>query len=382
MSDFDLKKLLIDVFEPQKNDSVTILFDIPHSNIADNENWKNRRKMAIEWWQGFNQLKDEIHFKLNPPIHYDATEIENGDLPEFGKYNETNEDVKLEDVFLKSDLVLVFATFSPSAPMLGFIEKYPHMRVASMPWISKAMEQSALSANYSKIAQKCEILSEMLKKSNGATVKFATGHKCFYDFDETEVHKDDGMLHRDKKGIRLINLPSGETYCVPKESWNGGKSLTSGKAPFSSDNSYILSMMEKDLGKKIIKDVDYALLQVNNNMIEGVEGDSEFAKGLKEYFSKDPARKNIAEFGLGCNDKALVTGNPLEDEKAEGFHWAFGRSDHISGKVGSKDFISPNNVVHLDVIYSSTSKIKTAEIILHMKDGSKYKIWDGKKYLI
>jgi len=51
-----------------------------------------------------------------------------------------------------------------------------------------------------------------------------------------------------------------------------------------------------------------------------------------------------------------VIGNVLEDEKA-GFHWAYGRHDHLGGKVGVKDFSSPDKVRHIDIVYAKGNPI-------------------------
>ena len=55
-----------------------------------------------------------------------------------------------------------------------------------------------------------------------------------------------------------------------------------------------------------------------------VRGESAGAARFRDIFAADPARPNIAEVAFGCNERAVVTGNVLEDEKA-GFHWAYGR---------------------------------------------------------
>ena len=53
--------------------------------------------------------------------------------------------------------------------------------------------------------------------------------------------------------------------------------------------------------------------------------------------------RNIAEFGIGTNDKAKITGNILEDEKVIGTcHIALGNNAGFGGKI--------NVQLHLDGI--------------------------------
>ena len=74
----------------------------------------------------------------------------------------------------------------------------------------------------------------------------------------------------------------------------------------------------------------------------------------------------IAELGLGCNPKAIVTGNVLEDEKVAGLHIAFGMSTHLGGKVKSD--------VHQDICYPKGSPIEATTLTLKDKDGSKVEL--------
>ena len=89
---------------------------------------------------------------------------------------------------------------------------------------------------------------------------------------------------------------------------------------------------------------------------------------------------NIAELAFGCNEQAVVTGNVLEDEKA-GFHWAYGRSDHLGGTVGVKAFQKPENVVHQDIVYAKGNPIQVAEAVIVGSSGNKPVIRDG-AYLV
>ena len=60
-----------------------------------------------------------------------------------------------------------------------------------------------------------------------------------------------------------------------------------------------------------------------------------------------------------------MTGNVLEDEKA-GFHWAYGRSDHLGGTVGVDKFASLDTVVHNDIVYARGNPIMvTRAVALH-----------------
>ena len=45
-----------DVFAPKSGEKVLFLVDIPHNDIKDNKNWKERRKMAKEWYDTFNEI--------------------------------------------------------------------------------------------------------------------------------------------------------------------------------------------------------------------------------------------------------------------------------------------------------------------------------------
>jgi leucyl aminopeptidase (aminopeptidase T) len=61
-----------------------------------------------------------------------------------------------------------------------------------------------------------------------------------------------------------------------------------------------------------------------------------------------PPAMNLAELGVGTNDRAMLTGNVLEDEKLLGrIHLAFGASAAIGGTVAVP--------IHLDVIVTEAS---------------------------
>ena len=115
---------------------------------------------------------------------------------------------------------------------------------------------------------------------------------------------------------------------------------------------------------------EIVIFTVRGNQIVDVEGDGPVAEQKREEFRQEVALRNIAEVAVGCNDKAAATGNLLEDEKA-GFRWAYGRSDHLGGKVGVSEFSSPGEVYHLDSVYARGSPIVCARSDFVFPDGTR-----------
>jgi leucyl aminopeptidase (aminopeptidase T) len=194
-------------------------------------------------------------------------------------------------------------------------------------------------------------------------VLFSTGHRCWFDLRHRRPEMDDGFLPRFKEGDRIINLPSGETFMVPYEGeFEDVPSWTAGTIP-------------------VIEDDELVLFHVVANTVVVVEGDGPVADRYAEFFDADPARANIAEVAFGVNDTAEVTGVVLEDEKA-GFHWAFGRSDHLGGVVGVDDFESPQTVVHQDIVYAAGNPIQVEQADIIHADGRRASIIVDGEYVI
>jgi leucyl aminopeptidase (aminopeptidase T) len=231
-----------------------------------------------------------------------------------------------------------------------------------MPGVLRRMERSALSADYAEVARRTHLLADRLTRAESAEVTFATGHRFTFDLRHRTGHADDGQCTRDKEGFRLINLPSGEAFIVPYEGERAGEpSRSAGVIPVSWKG-------------------ETALLHVRHNRIEDLEGGA-YADRLRAHFEVDPARRNVAELGLGCNDAAVVMGSVLEDEKA-GFHWAYGRSEHLGGVVGPDAFRDPAHVVHHDIVYADGCPITVHDLTLVYADGRRESILHNNRYTL
>jgi hypothetical protein len=344
---FDLEKLLVDVFAPQKGDAVTVMVDLPHGQIADNAEWRKRREMAESWRKAIVGFSERLGLSVNALVTFDATGSHNSDLPEQGRCG--SEAVPLEEVIQGSSIVLSMTEYSASAPLFGLVQKNEHLRVASMPMVTQAMEERALSADYKRIAETCSRLAPHFERAEGIEVTFSTGHQCYFDLSaHNQVFQDNGQLHPGKENLRCGNLPAGEVCACPNES---EESRTAGEIP------------------AVIGDEDVVFV-VKHNRIVDVAGQGPTAEKMRREFRGEPALCNIAEVAIGCNDQAAVTGNVLEDEKA-GFHWAYGRSDHLGGKTGVSDFSSPDKVFHKDIVYAKGNPIVCQRLDFVFPDGTR-----------
>ena len=338
----DLRKLFVDVFDPQPRETAAVFVDLPHGELRDNEPWQARRAMASQWHAALEKFAAERGFDVLPLVTFEATGMNNGQVPVNGM--QAGAPVVLEEIGARATLLLAMTEFSATAPLIGWAKRFPEFRAASMPRVAPEMESTALAADYAHVARSCERLRQRLAKSETAEIEFSNGDKFVLDFRFRVAEADDGYLHRDTRPPRLINLPSGEAFIVPYEGERDSPSLTSGILPLPYE-------------KEIVR------LRVNRNRVEEVLGESAASGKLRDFLFADPARRNIAELGLGCNPKARVWGNVLEDEKA-GPHIALGRSEHLGGVTGPESFSDPRHVWHEDFVFARESPVQIRKLTL------------------
>ena len=132
---FDLEKLFIDVFAPRRGDVVTIMYDLPHGEIRDCEEWRLRREMASAWHRKLGEFANRYEFTVNPIVTYQATGAHNSDMPSDGVSQ--GQAVRLENIIKGSTIILSMTQYSASAPLLRFTGRYENLRVASMPGVTQ-----------------------------------------------------------------------------------------------------------------------------------------------------------------------------------------------------------------------------------------------------
>lgn len=355
----DLRKLFRDVFDPQPGETAAVFVDLPHAEITDNDSWVGRRAMAEQWQAALRAFGEERRFEVLPLIEFAATGANNGELPARG--TQSRAPVVLEEIGARVTLLLAMTEFSATAPLIGWTKRYPALRAASMPKVAPEMESTALAADYALVARSCERLRQCLARADSAEIEFSTGDQFVFDFRFRVAEVDDGFLHRDAAEPRVINLPSGETFTAAYEGERGVASRTSGVLPVWQ-------------GKEIVR------LQVMENRVEEVIGQTAGSRDLRDFLFRDPARCNVAELGLGCNPNARVWGNVLEDEKA-GPHIALGRSEHLGGATGPGAFSDARHIWHEDFVYARESPIQIRRLELVDADGRREPLFVDGSYV-
>lgn len=213
-------------------------------------------------------------------------------------------------------------------------------RVATLPGITEELMIKGLNADYQQIAALTLKLKRIFEKTKTVRVTAPNGTDITMSIAGRDAYASKGLFH--KKG-ESGNLPTGETYVAPVEGTSEGLFVVDG------------SMSGLGMIKKPI------IIKVEKGYVTEILGDDQ-AKELERLLNVygQPAR-NIAEFGVGTNHAAKLTGELLLDEKVMGtIHIALGNNKSMGGNVSVP--------IHLDgVIKKPTVYFDGKQIMLNGK---------------
>src|SRR5262245_39771311 len=133
----DLRKLFIDLFEPQPGETALVLVDMPHGTLHDTPSWQQRRAMAERWHAALHRLGQQRGFAVSPLVSFPATGAHNANLPLEGQQD--GKPVCLNALAERATLILALTQFSASAPLIAWTRSFPRLRVASMPLAAPQM---------------------------------------------------------------------------------------------------------------------------------------------------------------------------------------------------------------------------------------------------
>jgi leucyl aminopeptidase (aminopeptidase T) len=192
-------------------------------------------------------------------------------------------------------------------------------RGATLPGVTEDMLARLMACDFATLVRRSRALAELLSRADEARFTCPRGSDLTLDLRGREGIPDDGDLTR--AGM-FGNLPCGEGFIAPLG--GEGRMMASSLASFGLTVDDPVTFLVRD-GR--LADASGPL---------GERFMATLADGGEDGV-------NLAELGIGTNERATLTGNVLEDEKILGtLHVAFGASAGIGGTV--------NVPVHLDCV--------------------------------
>jgi aminopeptidase len=229
-----------------------------------------------------------------------------------GKINGEEPSPEVAELMQKFDVVLIPTAKSLTHTDARRAASAKGVRVATFPGITKEIMIRGMNADYNAIAKRSNKLKKILEKGRHVKVTAPAGTDIEFDITGRTAISSKGLYH--KKG-ESGNLPTGETFNAPVEGTANGV--------FVVDGSFA--------GLGLIGDVKIRV-EVKNGFATKITGGNA-ARKLNAMLDKVGKRaRNIAEFGIGTNDSAKLSGILLEDEKVMGtIHLALGNNISMGG---------------------------------------------------
>ena len=257
-----------------------------------------------------------------------------------GKINGEEPSAEVAELMQKFDVV-----FCPTAKSLTHTNarraaSAKGVRIATFPGITNEVMIRGMNADYKSISKRTVRLKEILETGSEIRVTAPAGTDISFSIKGRAAYASKGLFHA--KG-ESGNLPTGEAFLAPVEGTSNGVFVVDGSMAGLGliKNANIRIEVEKGYATKIIGGVLARKLKLQLDAV-GKEA------------------RNIAEFGIGTNDSAKLSGVLLEDEKVMGtIHIALGNNVSMGGSV--------NVPIHLDGVVKKPTVWMDGKLM--MKDG-------------
>lgn len=191
-------------------------------------------------------------------------------------------------------------------------------RGATMPHVTADMLTRLMAADFDLMGHRSRAVAELLSAADGAHLTCPRGTDLRLDLTGRPAIADDGDLTAPGA---FGNLPCGEGFVSP----------IGGEGTVHASSLAAIGLSDPP-----------AVLTVDGGRLRAAQG-AAGERLLERLGAAGEQGTNLAELGVGTNERARLTGNILEDEKMLGtVHVAFGASAGIGGTVSV--------LVHLDVL--------------------------------
>lgn len=239
---------------------------------------------------------------------------------------------------LMQEMNVIFAVTSPSIAHTDARRQACHAgaRVISMPNINLNAFSRIANMNIDKISSRSKKLADILSMASEVHLTAPNGTDLIIPIKDRQGYSDTGLV--DTPGA-FSSLPAGEASIAPDDCRTRGQLVVdSGMGVNPADQERVTIIIKEGRATRI--------------------SGGATARKLSQYLSQYGSDSRlVAEFGIGTNDAAHISGCSSEDEKVLGTaHVALGNNVSFGGT---------NDVpLHLDaVIYKSTVEIDSKIIL-------------------
>jgi leucyl aminopeptidase (aminopeptidase T) len=212
----------------------------------------------------------------------------------------------------KADVVLCPTLKSLSHTEARRLANDAGARIATLPGITEETLARVMTADMEALRRRSAAVTAALDAGSRARITCANGSDLTLTLADRRARPDDGDL---REPGAFGNLPCGEGFIAPIETEGDGTLVVDGTIA------------------GIEKPEDLVELELERGNLVSATGTAG-AELLEVLRGAGPGGTGVAELGIGTNEKAILTGNLIEDEKILGScHVAFGASAGIGGVV-------------------------------------------------
>jgi leucyl aminopeptidase (aminopeptidase T) len=237
-----------------------------------------------------------------------------------------------------ADVVLAPTIQSLSHTSARKVASEKGVRIATLPGVTEEMLARVMSADMEQLRRKGRALAAALNEGAEARITSARGGDLRVGLEGRKGIVDAGEL---SEPGAFGNLPCGEAFIAPVEGTAEGTLVVDGSIAAIGRTPNPVTLTVRD-----------------GHLVDATESDG--ARLMELLGEHGESATNVAELGIGTNEKAKLTGEILEDEKILGtVHIAFGASAAIGGTVQVP--------VHLDCVVLSPEVSVDGEVLV--RDG-------------
>ncbi len=212
-----------------------------------------------------------------------------------------------------ADVIIAMANNSTSHTRFRHFANLIGARFASLPHFDPEMFFTSMAVDWQELSKRTASLAAVVNRGESLALSTPNGTSLTFSSKGRKAEADDGLLTSPGS---FGNLPAGEVYLAPLEGSAEG-----------------VLVLEYAPTRRLSEPLQ---LIVSGGEVVEIKGDDPHRNWLEQKFSSSRKNRNIAELGIGTNDKATRPDNILEAEKILGtVHVALGDNSGFGGVIST-----------------------------------------------